>query len=66
MTQGYPARQVSSSATISVGTPAVPNGYTIGEFVTYPFTITADAAIPSINAADRHILTAEKIAPSPD
>jgi hypothetical protein len=49
-----------------VGTPAVPNGYTIGEFVTYPFTITADAAIPSINAADRHILTAEKIAPSPD
>lgn len=54
---------VSSTAEIAVGTPVVPIGYTIGEFVTYPFTITGDGAIASINAADTHVQTASKIAP---
>lgn len=54
---------VNSSAEIQVGTPTIPVGYSIGEFVTYPFTITADGAIASINAADRHVQTASKIAP---
>jgi len=54
---------VTSNAEISVGTPTVPIGYSIGEFVTYPFTIIGDGAIATINAADRHIQTASKIAP---
>lgn len=63
MTQGYYVQPVSSSATIAVGTPTIPIGYSIGEFVTYPFTITASGAIASINASDTHIQTASKIAP---
>jgi Tfp pilus assembly protein PilX len=54
---------VTSTAQIQVGTPTVPVGYSIGEFVSYPFTITSDGAIASINAADRHIQKATKIAP---
>jgi Tfp pilus assembly protein PilX len=54
---------VASNAEISVGAPTVPIGYSIGEFVTYPFTITGDGAIASINAADTHVQTASKIAP---
>lgn len=54
---------VSSKAEIKVGAPTVPVGYSIGEFVSYPFTITSDGTIASINATDRHIQTATKIAP---
>ena len=54
---------ITSTAEISVGAPTVPIGYSIGEFVTYPFTITGDGAIASINAADTHVQTADKIAP---
>jgi len=54
---------ISSDAEISVGLPSVPIGYSIGEFVSYPFTITSDGAIASINAADTHVQTASKIAP---
>lgn len=54
---------VSSTAQISVGAPTVPIGYSIGDFVTYPFTIIADGTVASINAADRHVQTASKIAP---
>ncbi len=63
LTQGYSAQPVTSSATIAVGTPTIPIGYSIGEFVAYPFTITADGAIASINAADTHVQTASKISP---
>lgn len=63
MTQGTSAYAVSSDASIAVGTPTIPIGYSIGEFVTYPFTITADGAIAAMNAADTHVLTATKIAP---
>ncbi|MEZ5542042.1 MAG: PilX N-terminal domain-containing pilus assembly protein [Pseudomonadota bacterium] len=62
MTHGYTAQSVTSSATIAVGTPTVPIGYSIGQFVTYPFTITGDGAIASINARTP-IQTASKIAP---
>jgi type II secretory pathway pseudopilin PulG len=54
---------VSSDAEITVGAPTVPIGYSIGEFVSYPFTITGDGAIATINAADTHVQTASKIAP---
>ena len=54
---------VSSDAEIQVGAPTVPIGYSIGEFVSYPFTITGDGAIASINASDTHVQTASKIAP---
>ncbi len=54
---------ITSTAEIQVGTPTVPVGYSIGEFVSYPFTILSDGAIASINAADRHTQTATKIAP---
>jgi PilX N-terminal len=54
---------ISSDAEIQVGAPTVPVGYSIGEFVVYPFTIIGDGAITSINAADRHVQTASKIAP---
>lgn len=63
MTHGHYAQSISSDATISVGAPSVPIGYSIGQFVTYPFTITGNGAIASINAADTHIQTASKIAP---
>lgn len=61
--QDAAANAISSSAEIAVGTPTVPIGYSIGQFVTYPFTITGDGAIAAMNAADSHILTASKIAP---
>jgi len=54
---------VTSDAEIQVGAPTVPIGYSIGEFVSYPFTITGDGAIASISASDTHIQTASKIAP---
>jgi hypothetical protein len=54
---------ITSVAEIQVGAPTVPVGYSIGEFVTYPFTIISDGTIASINAADRHTQTATKIAP---
>lgn len=54
---------VSSNAEIQVGAPTVPIGYSIGEFVSYPFTITGDGAIATINASDTHVQTASKIAP---
>jgi hypothetical protein len=65
MTQGSQAHAVSSNATIEVGAPVIPVGYSIGEFVTYPFTITGNGAITAMNAADTHVLTASKIAPLP-
>jgi type II secretory pathway pseudopilin PulG len=54
---------MTSGATVSAGVPAVPVGYTLGDFVSYPFTITSTSTIASINAADTHVQTASKIAP---
>ncbi len=54
---------ITSGATISAGTPDVALGYSLGEFVSYPFTITSSSAIASINASDTHVQTASKIAP---
>lgn len=54
---------ISSNAAISAGTPEIAIGYSLGEFMNYPFTITATSAIASINASDRHVQTASKIAP---
>ena len=54
---------VSSSAEIQVGAPTVPVGYSIGEFLSYPFTIISDGTIASINAAAKHTQTATKIGP---
>ena len=52
-----------SGASISVGTPEVPIGYSLGDFVRYPFTVTGSSSIASINASDTHVQTASKIAP---
>ena len=54
---------ITSSATISAGVPEVPVGFTLGDFVSYPFTVISSSAIASINAADTHVQTANKIAP---
>ena len=54
---------LTSGASISVGTPEVPIGYSLGDFVRYPFTVTGSSSIASINANDTHIQTASKIAP---
>jgi len=54
---------MTSSASVAAGSPQVPIGYTLGEFVSYPFTINSTASIASINASDAHIQTASKIAP---
>jgi len=54
---------IASSATISAGVPEVPIGFTLGDFVSYPFTVTSSSTIASINAADTHVQTANKIAP---
>jgi hypothetical protein len=52
-----------SDATISSGVPEVPVGYSLGEYMSYPFTITSSSTIASINATDTHVQTASKIAP---
>ena len=54
---------ITSDATISVGTPEVPVGFSLGDFVRYPFTITGSSSIASINASDTHVQKASKIAP---
>jgi hypothetical protein len=54
---------IASSATITVEEPSVPIGYSIGDFVNYPFTIIGSGQIASINAAAAHTQTASKIAP---
>ena len=54
---------MTASATIAAGVPEVPIGFTLGDFVSYPFTITSSSNIASINSADTHVLTASKIAP---
>jgi hypothetical protein len=54
---------ITSGATISAGTPEVAIGFSLGEFVSYPFTITSSSSIASINASDTHVQTASKIAP---
>jgi type II secretory pathway pseudopilin PulG len=54
---------MTSSASIGAGKPMVPIGYTLGDFVSYPFTISSAASIASINANDTHVQTASKIAP---
>jgi hypothetical protein len=54
---------IASDATIVVGTPNVPIGYSIGDFVNFPFTITSSGEITSINASATHTQTASKIAP---
>ncbi|MGB5438344.1 MAG: PilX N-terminal domain-containing pilus assembly protein [Gammaproteobacteria bacterium] len=54
---------ITSAATIAAGTPEVAVGFSLGEFVSYPFTITSSSAIASINASDTHVQTASKIAP---
>ena len=54
---------ISSMATISAGAPQVALNYSLGEFASYPFTITSTSAITSINASDTHVQTVSKIAP---
>ena len=54
---------ITSGASISAGTPEVAIGFSLGEFVSYPFTITSSSSIASINASDTHVQTASKIAP---
>ena len=54
---------MTAGATIDAGTPDVAIGFTLGDFVSYPFTITSSSNITSINSADTHILTASKVAP---
>ncbi|MGB5605560.1 MAG: PilX N-terminal domain-containing pilus assembly protein [Gammaproteobacteria bacterium] len=54
---------ITSSASVTAGTATIPVGYTLGDFVSYPFTINSSASIASINASDTHIQTASKIAP---
>ena len=54
---------LTSGASITVGTPEVPVGYSLGDFVRYPFTVTGSSSIASINASDTHVQTASKIAP---
>ena len=54
---------ITSDATITVETPTIPIGYSIGDFVNYPFTIISSGEIASINALATHTQTASKIAP---
>jgi hypothetical protein len=54
---------ITSDATITSGTPSIPIGYSIGDFVTFPFTISSSGGIASINAAATHTQTASKVAP---
>ena len=54
---------MTAGATIVAGIPEVAVGFTLGDFVSYPFTITSSSSIASINSADMHILTASKVAP---
>ncbi len=54
---------ITSSATIQAGTPEVPIGFTLGDFVSYPFTINSTSTIATINASDTHVQTATRIAP---
>ena len=54
---------MTAGATIAAGAPEVAVGFTLGDFVSYPFTITSSSSIASINSADTHILTASKVAP---
>lgn len=54
---------IASSAIISAGIPQVPIGFTLGDFVSYPFTVTSSSSIASINATDTHVQTANKVAP---
>ena len=54
---------MTAGATIAAGLPEVPLGFTLGDFVSYPFTITSSSSIASINSADMHVLTASKVAP---
>jgi hypothetical protein len=57
------ALTITSDANITVGTPTIPIGYSIGEFVNYPFTIVSTGGIAPINAATTHTQTASKVAP---
>ena len=55
---------ITSSATMTVGTPTIPiGGYSIEDFRSYPFTIVSSGEIASINASATHTQTASKIAP---
>ena len=54
---------IASSATIQAGTPEIPIGFTLGDFVSYPFTIDSTSTIATINASDRHVQTASRVAP---
>lgn len=54
---------ITSSATIQAGTPEIPIGFTLGDFVSYPFTINSSSTIATINASDTHVQTASRIAP---
>jgi hypothetical protein len=54
---------MTSNATITAGAPSVPIGYSIGEFVSFPFTISSTGEIASINATATHTQTASKVAP---
>jgi hypothetical protein len=54
---------MTAGATVAAGAPEVAVGFTLGDFVSYPFTVTSSSSIASINSADTHILTASKVAP---
>ncbi len=54
---------ITSSATIQVEIPEIPIGFTLGDFVSYPFTINSTSTIATINASDTHVQTATRIAP---
>ena len=54
---------MTAGAIVAAGDPEVPVGFTLGDFVSYPFTITSSSSIASINSADTHVLTASKVAP---
>jgi len=42
---------MTAGATVAAGVPEVPVGFTLGDFVSYPFTITSSSSIASINSA---------------
>ncbi len=54
---------ITTSATIQVETPEIPIGFTLGDFVSYPFTINSTSTIATINASDTHVQTATRVAP---
>lgn len=55
---------VTSSSETTAGAPYPAVGYSIGEFVAYPFTIRATGGVPENMARSIHVQTIERAAPS--